>query len=469
MRKGFLHLGILIIALCFFGTRMVAAAEPLVWHGKEKTFDADVSKMELRELLQKIAVLTGWEVYLEPGTSFAASAKFKNLPRTEALRLLLGKLNFEISPQTNSVPKLFVFRTGAGNATQLIRAEKGKIILGKDRVIANHLIVTLKPGSKTDINVLAQQLGAKVIGKLEGLNAYLLEFPDEASALAARDQLSHVGDVASVDSNYSMEKPAPFAMTSVNGGGSPFNLKADAGGGDGSNIIIGLIDTAVQQLGADMQGFLLPALSAAGDSNPNNDIPTHGTTMAESILFGLNSMLQAGQGTSLQILPVDIYGNNSDTTTFAVASGITLAVNNGANIVSLSLGSAGNSQFLANLIVQVREKNILIFAAAGNQPVTTPTYPAAYPAVIAVTSAENSRGTSKEVASYANRGSFVDVILPGATIVRYNGTSYYVNGTSVSTALASGMMAGLAERSRRPPAQMEQTFRNTVRFQPPKP
>jgi thermitase len=315
-----------------------------------------------------------------------------------------------------------------------------------------------------NIEVLAQQLGAKVIGKLDGQNSYLLEFPDEGMADAARDQLSHANDIAAVDSNYSMEKPQPFSMASVDGG-SPFNLKASANGGDGNNIVIGLIDTAVQQLGAGMQGFLLPPLSTAGDANLSGDIPTHGTTMAESILFGLNSMLQPGQGTSLKILPIDIYGIDPTTSTFKVASGITIAVNNGANILSLSLGSEGNSPFLANLIDQVRAKNILIFAAAGNQPVTTPTYPAAYPAVIAVTSAQ-SKG---EVASYANRGSFVDVILPGATVVPFNGASWYVNGTSVSTALASGMMAGLAERSRRPPAQLEETFRNTVRFQPPKP
>src|SRR5687768_5289078 len=132
MRKGFLHLAILVFALCFFGAKSIAAAEPLVWNQKEQTFDADFSKLELRELLQKISSLTGWEVYLEPETSSEASAKFKRVPRAEALRRLLGKLNFEISPQTNSVPKLFVFRTGAGNATQLVGVEKKtKNIVGK--------------------------------------------------------------------------------------------------------------------------------------------------------------------------------------------------------------------------------------------------------------------------------------------------------------------------------------------------
>ncbi|MEO6184501.1 MAG: S8 family serine peptidase [Verrucomicrobiota bacterium] len=459
MRKSLAPIGALILVFCLFGLTANAANEPLVWHADKKTFDAEISGVELQPLLQKIATVTGWEVYLEPGTSYSGSAKFKSLPQSEALRLLLGKLSFEISPTTNSVSRLLVFRTGAGKATQLIRTEKNIVVLGKDKVIKNHLIVTLKPGSSMNIAALAQQLGGKIIGKLDGTDSYLLEFPDELAANAAREQLSKVDSVASIDSNYSLEKPAPFAMASVDGS-SPFNLKSDAGPGDGKQIVIGLIDTAVQRLNDNMQGFMLAGLSVAGEANVNSDLPMHGTTMAESMLLGLNSTL-SGQTASIKILSVDIYGPNPSTTTFNVAQGITAAVNGGANILSLSLGSEGDSEFLRNLIQQVSQKNIPIFAAAGNQPVTTPTYPAAYPEVIAVTSAGDRTDT---IASYANRGSFVDVILPGATVISYGGSSYYVNGTSVSTALASGMMAGLAYNSKRPPGQVESTFRSAVAY-----
>ena len=461
MKKSCEQFGGLILALFLFALTANAANEPLVWHADKKTFDADVSGVELPQLLKKIGSLTGWEVYMEPGISYSGTATFKNLSQTEALRFLLGKLSFEISPQSNSVSRLLVFRTGVEKATQLIRIEKNTVILGKNKVIKNHLIVTLKPGSSMNIDALAQQLGGKVIGKLEGTDSYLLEFPDELAANAAREQLSHVDSIASIDSNYSLEKPTPFAMASVDGS-SPFNLKAGAGPGDGKQIVIGLIDTAVQRLNDNMQGFMLGGLSVAGEANVSGDLPTHGTSMAESMLLGLNSTL-TGQTASIKILPVDVYGPNPTTTTFDVAQGITAAVNGGANMLSLSLGSEGDSEFLGRLITQVSQKNIPIFAAAGNQPVTTPTYPAAYPEVIAVTSAADRSGT---VASYANHGSFVDVILPGATVISFGGSSYYVNGTSVSTALASGMMAGLAYNAKRPPSQVETSFRTATAFKP---
>ena len=55
----------------------------------------------------------------------------------------------------------------------------------------------------------------------------------------------------------------------------------------------------------------------------------------------------------------------------------------------------------------------MVFAAAGNQPVSTPTYPAAIPGVNAVTAL----GAPGQLASYANFGSFVEMALPGASVV----------------------------------------------------
>jgi thermitase len=117
------------------------------------------------------------------------------------------------------------------------------------------------------------------------------------------------------------------------------------------------------------------------------------------------------------------------------------AVANGANILNASLGSSGDSQVLHDIITQIHQQGIPIFAAAGNEPVTTPTYPAAYPEVIAVTASD----ASGNIASYANRGSFVKMIAPGDNVVPFDGQNYLVEGTSTSTAFASGMAAGLAD------------------------
>src|SRR5258708_29716960 len=109
-------------------------------------------------------------MYLEAGTTHAISARFHNLPRGEALGLLLGDLNFALVPQTNASPKLFVFHTTIQRATLRVEVPAD----AHSKLIRNELIVRLKPGAK--IEDIARQLAAKVVGKIDGLNAYRLKF-----------------------------------------------------------------------------------------------------------------------------------------------------------------------------------------------------------------------------------------------------------------------------------------------------
>jgi thermitase len=158
---------------------------------------------------------------------------------------------------------------------------------------------------------------------------------------------------------------------------------------------------------------------------------------------------------SVQILPVDVYGSSATTSTFDVASGIAQAVNSGANPINLSLGSDGDSSFLHSVIQDASSKNIVFIGAAGNQPVTTPFYPAAYPEVMAVTAIDQG-----QIASYANRGSFVSLGAPGTSVVYFDNQPYYVTGTSASAAFTSGIAAGYMESTHNGVSQMQAFLRS---------
>src|SRR5262249_15582946 len=130
------------------------------------------------------------------------------------------------------------------------------------------------------------------------------------------------------------------------------------------------------------------------------------------------------------------------TTSFDVANGIIQAVNGGAKIINLSLGSPDASDFLRSVIQQVSRLNIALIAAAGNEPVTTPFYPAAYPRVQAVTAIDQG-----QLAPYASRGSFVSLAAPGTSIIPFANMAFGVQGTSVSSAFTSGLAAGYLENN----------------------
>ena len=417
--------------LCLPG---LAHADTLVWHKNQDRVDADVTSWDVHELLEHVAAATGWHIYLDPGAIRPVSAKFQALPSNDALHALLGDLNYLILPQPNGPSQLYVFRTSRGQATRLIVAPKKKA-----QPIPNELIVTLKPGSKTKIEDLAKALGAKIIGRMDAQNAYLLQFPDQASTDAARASLADNPDVASVDFNYPVDTyPAPDVSQST----SPdFKLNPATNNGP-CQLIIGMIDTplSVQSLPPSYAPFVKTPISVVGPNTIPSTTLTHGTAMLETILPAVQSKSPTGSS-SVSILPVDVYGNSESTTTFDVAHGIQTAIDNGATMLSMSLGSTGNSQVLQNVISQAAQLGIPMYAAAGNEPVTTPTYPAAYPGVVAVTASDPSGG----IASYANRGSFVQLIAPGDNIVPFDGQNYLVEGTSTSTAIVSGTAAGLAD------------------------
>jgi hypothetical protein len=245
--------------------------------------------------------------------------------------------------------------------------------------------------------------------------------------------------------------PAPVAVQGSNLPPPP-QLQLKPPPSDG-RIIVGLVDTALQPLGNGLDKFLLSPISVAGDAQLDPNTPSHGTSMAETIL---RSLAGATQGSSsVQILPVDVYGPNPSTSTFDVANGIAQAVNGGANPINLSLGSAGDSPFLDSVIQDASSNNIVFVAAAGNQPVTTPFYPAASPDVMAVTAIDQG-----QLASYANRGSFVSLGAPGTSIVYYQNQPWVVQGTSASAAYISGVAAGYMDTTHNGSSQTQAFLRS---------
>jgi hypothetical protein len=438
------------------------AADTLIWHTNENRVTADIQSVPLIRLLEGVSQLTGWHVYLESNATHTASAKFKDLPSGEALRSLLGNLNFALVPQTNSRSRLYVFHSSQRNATMLVAPGDLNGGAKKSARIPNELVITLKRGSK--IENLACLQNAKITGRLDALNTYRLTFENEAATQAARDCLANNSEVASIDSNFNIDGPQQAQQLDSNIA-PDLNLKLKDSSSD-CNPIIALIDTRVDSLGADLDKFLMPAISVVKTSSGNSSDVTphssqisalnHGTAMAETMLRSLHGTTSGG--TSVKILPVDVYGNNSSTTTFDVAQGIYQAVNSGANIINLSLGSSGDSTALHDLITRASQQGVVFFAAAGNEPVTTPVYPAAYPEVIAVTAGDR----NGQIASYANRGSFVDIMTPGTSLVPFAGQSYIVNGTSAATAYASGIAAGLANSSGDCPPTVISTMRSKL-------
>jgi len=432
----------IILATGWAGVAVAASkGEFLRWGTRDGKVDAHIRSWGLERLLETISRGSGWEVLVEPDTELRISAKFKDLPRGQALRRLLGDLNYAILPGEGGAKRLIIYQTDLGAATRRIKAHAVQLAAGGSagaKRIGNELVVKTK--AEQDIEALADKLGAQIVGSLDGEGLHRLRFEDEKSAERAGELIQKMEGVES-EPNYAVPRPAPPQGLST-GAALPFTLNPTPEG-DGSKLVVGMIDTAVQRDGGRLDAFLLPGISLAdGDVLVSAAQPTHGTSMAETFLRGLSLALN-GQSSSARILPVDVYGNNETSSTFDVARGIAGAIEGGANYVNLSLGGTGDTEYLHEMIRNASDNGVVFFASAGNQPVTTPVYPAAYEEVVAVTAGDR----NGQLASYANRGSFVDVIAPGGNLVSYAGSSYLISGTSPASAFAAGMTMGVAEQN----------------------
>jgi hypothetical protein len=445
---------LLLLALMVCGAAFAPASETnsLVWPAGRDRVSADIHSEALWPLLEDIAHQTGWHIFVEPGISQNASVKFHDLPAGEALRKLLGSLNYALVPETNGPQQLYVFATVMRNATRRVAATAKTVPM---RHVANELLVKLKPGA--NIDAIARVLGAKVVGRDDKLGIYRLQFPDAAATDAALGSLKTNPDVAAVDYNYIYDPPVT-PQPIANAPAGPVALTLDPNStSDPCNPVVGLIDTGIQSLGSQLDPFVLKPISV-GDAasisgstqaqsigNPvalfapqqvsASAAPTHGTAMAETILRAVS---QQGSSSSVRILPVDVYGASETTTSWNVALGVQAAVDGGATVLNMSLGGTTDSAILDNIIQQALAKGVVVFAAAGNQPVSTPTYPAAIPGVNAVTAL----GAPGQLAAYANFGSFVEMALPGSSVVYLGNQAYVVQGTSPATAYATGVAAG---------------------------
>ncbi|MBK7868384.1 MAG: S8 family serine peptidase [Ignavibacteriales bacterium] len=119
--------------------------------------------------------------------------------------------------------------------------------------------------------------------------------------------------------------------------------------------------------------------------------------------------------------------------------GLLYSAKNGAKVINCSWGGSGYSMFGQTIIDEVTTLGSVVVAAAGNESVRDPFYPAAYNHVLAVAST-----TSNDTRSgFSNFGYYVDVASPGSSIYNtwQNNTYASLSGTSMASPITAGLVA----------------------------
>lgn len=214
-----------------------------------------------------------------------------------------------------------------------------------------------------------------------------------------------------------------------------------------SSIAIAILDTGIDQSHVDLAAKIVKNMNFT-DSATVDDKYGHGTHVAGSAAATTNNGTGvAGTCPNCTLYNVKVLNDSGSGAWSWIANGITWAANNGAKVISMSLGGSVGSRTVQTAVDYAWSKGVVLTAAAGNNGSKQRSYPAYYSNVIAVAATD-----SKDLkASWSNYGQWVDVAAPGAAILSTapdhansiwgTGVSY---GTISGTSMATPHVAGLA-------------------------
>jgi thermitase len=208
---------------------------------------------------------------------------------------------------------------------------------------------------------------------------------------------------------------------------------------DNSPILVAVLDTGIDQDHDDLYGKVMAEINFTKSATAD-DIYGHGTHIAGIIAArNDNSLGTIGLAPESRLVNIKVADDKGRCQISALADGIVWAVDNGANVINISIEIKESSSKLREAVDYAWRNGAIIIAAAGNDGNEIPVYPACYENCIAVTAIQQN-GT---LAPLANYGDWIDVAAPGFDIYSTlpNNIYGYKHGTSFATAYVSGLAA----------------------------
>lgn len=246
---------------------------------------------------------------------------------------------------------------------------------------------------------------------------------------------------------------APEAWEQTTGDGDVTIAVIDSGVKYDHEDLAANMDESVDNHGTNLRGDdedPYPRKFGEGGSSDRSYTESHGTSVAGIAGAVTNNGSGVAGLSDCSLLAVRVFDQDEDRTwASTVSDGIVWAVDHGADVVNLSLGSSNESSLYTDAIRYARAHGTVTVGAAGNDSLRLEEYGPGSQSTFAVSATE----PDDEFTDFSNWGPYVDLAAPGtgsSTETTYPASGgepadeyRRFAGTSMSTPVVSGV-AGLA-------------------------
>ena len=337
-----------------------------------------------------------------------------------------------------------------------------------DEYAAGQVVVELERG--VSIEEINADYGTSILLAVESQGIYLLQIPAGADEETFEELLDRDERVDEADLNFESGVPGgstqsfffnvPMSDFSTQYAWDKVNLAAAQDISTGHGVIVALIDTGIDGAHPALAGIVRP--DGFNFMDGNSDVADVGNGADDDSDGYIDELVGHGTFTAgiiaymapdAELLPIKVLNSDGTASTFHVVQGIYYAIDHGATIINLSLGTSSNSELIAMAIQDAVDVGVLVLAAGGNANQIDPVvFPAADPNVLGVAATDQ----LDVKAEFSNFGSHMDLSAPGFEIVSIYPDNQYsrCSGTSASTAMVSGAAALL--KAAHPNATLDQ-------------
>ncbi|MCW5315775.1 S8 family serine peptidase [Nostoc sp. KVJ3] len=239
-----------------------------------------------------------------------------------------------------------------------------------------------------------------------------------------------------------------------------------AQGYTGKGVVVAVLDTGVDYNHEDLKNNIwtntkeIPGNGIDDDGNgyvddvsgwnfadKNNNILDkngHGTHVSGTIAGENNNYGVTGIAYDAKIMPVKVLNDSGSGSYSSISKGIRYAVNNGANVINLSLGGTSSNRTLESAINYASSKGVIVVMAAGNDGDSSPGYPARYASKSGI--AVGAVDRNNNMPDFSNRSGTNEisyVTAPGVKVYSSVPNNQYAtySGTSMATPHVAGVVA----------------------------